>query len=57
MGRYIEDILQPGEKVLYSTTIHGIVYALGCYASRVRALASWRRVGALFSRWPRWEPC
>jgi membrane protein YdbS with pleckstrin-like domain len=29
MGRYIEDILQPGEKVLYSTTIHGIVYAPG----------------------------
>jgi uncharacterized membrane protein YdbT with pleckstrin-like domain len=27
MGRYIEEILQPGEKVLYSTTIHWIVYA------------------------------
>lgn len=27
MGRYIEDILQPGEKVLRSTTIHWIVYA------------------------------
>ncbi|ETR77483.1 membrane protein [Afipia sp. P52-10] len=26
MGRYIDDILQPGEKVLYSTTIHWIVY-------------------------------
>lgn len=29
MGRYIDDILQPGEKVLYSTTIHGIVYVPG----------------------------
>lgn len=27
MGRYIEEILQPGENVLYSTTIHWIVYA------------------------------
>ena len=26
MGRYIEQILQPDEKVLYSTTIHWIVY-------------------------------
>lgn len=26
MGRYIEEILQPEEKVLYSTTIHWIVY-------------------------------
>lgn len=26
MGRYIEEILQPGEKVLYSTTIHWIIY-------------------------------
>lgn len=29
MGRYIEDILQPGERVLYSTTIHWIVYLPG----------------------------
>lgn len=29
MGRYIDDILQPGEKVLYSTTIHGIIYVPG----------------------------
>ena len=29
MGRYIDDILQPGEKVLYSTTIHGILYLPG----------------------------
>jgi uncharacterized membrane protein YdbT with pleckstrin-like domain len=26
MGRYIDDILQPGEKVLYSTNAHWIVY-------------------------------
>lgn len=29
MGRYIDDNLQPGEKVLYSTTIHPIVYLPG----------------------------
>ncbi len=29
MGRYIDDILQPGEKVLYSTTMHWIVYPAG----------------------------
>ncbi len=29
MGRYVDDILQPGEKVLYSTTIHGIIYVPG----------------------------
>jgi uncharacterized membrane protein YdbT with pleckstrin-like domain len=26
MGRYIDEILQPGEKVLYSTTVHWIFY-------------------------------
>jgi uncharacterized membrane protein YdbT with pleckstrin-like domain len=26
MGRYIEEVLQPDEKVLFSTTIHWIVY-------------------------------
>lgn len=29
MGRYINQILQPGEQVRYSTTIHGIVYLPG----------------------------
>ncbi len=29
MGRYIEEVLQPGERVRYSTTIHGIVYVPG----------------------------
>ncbi|MGO9356821.1 MAG: PH domain-containing protein [Xanthobacteraceae bacterium] len=40
MGRYIDQILQPGERVLYSTTLHAIIYlpaiaawlvALGCF--------------------------
>jgi len=29
MGRYIDNILQPGETVLYSTTIHAVVYVPG----------------------------
>ena len=29
MGRYIDDILQPGEKVLYSTNAHWIFYPAG----------------------------
>jgi uncharacterized membrane protein YdbT with pleckstrin-like domain len=29
MGRYIDDILQPGEKVLYSSNLHWIVYWKG----------------------------
>ncbi|HET7125312.1 MAG TPA: PH domain-containing protein [Bradyrhizobium sp.] len=33
MGRYIDDILQPGEKVLYSTNAHWIFY--------VPAMAAW----------------
>src|SRR5258707_13646978 len=33
MGRYIDDILQPGEKVLYSTNAHWIFYA--------SAIAAW----------------
>ncbi|WP_315836811.1 PH domain-containing protein [Bradyrhizobium prioriisuperbiae] len=46
MARYIEQILQPGEKVLYSTTLHGIIYlpaviawivALGCFVMERRA--------------------
>ena len=33
MGRYIDDILQPGEKVLYSTNAHWIFYlpAIGAW--------------------------
>lgn len=46
MGRYIDQILQPGEKVLYSTTLHGIIYvpavlawivALACFVMDRRA--------------------
>ncbi len=33
MGRYIDDILQPGEKVLYSSNLHWVVYA--------RAIVAW----------------
>ena len=33
MGRYIDDILQPGEKVLYSTNAHWIFY--------LSAIAAW----------------
>jgi uncharacterized membrane protein YdbT with pleckstrin-like domain len=34
MGRYIDDILQPGEKVLYSTNAHWMFYlpAIGAWA-------------------------
>jgi uncharacterized membrane protein YdbT with pleckstrin-like domain len=32
MGRYVEEILQPDEKVRYSTTIHWIVYLPGILA-------------------------
>lgn len=29
MGRYIDDILQPGEKLLYSTNLHWVIYLPG----------------------------
>jgi uncharacterized membrane protein YdbT with pleckstrin-like domain len=32
MGRYIDDILQPGEKVLYSTNAHWIFYSTAIMA-------------------------
>ncbi|MBS0531606.1 MAG: PH domain-containing protein [Proteobacteria bacterium] len=38
MGRYIDDILQPGEKVLYSTNVHWIFY-LPAMAAWVVAIA------------------
>jgi uncharacterized membrane protein YdbT with pleckstrin-like domain len=40
MGRYIDDILQPGEKVLYSTNAHWIFY--------MPALAAWIAALLLF---------
>jgi uncharacterized membrane protein YdbT with pleckstrin-like domain len=41
MGRYIDDILQPGEKVLYSTNAHWIFYlpAFAVWAVAVILLA------------------
>jgi uncharacterized membrane protein YdbT with pleckstrin-like domain len=39
MGRYIDDILQPGEKVLYSTNTHWIFF--------LPAMAGWTVVAAL----------
>jgi uncharacterized membrane protein YdbT with pleckstrin-like domain len=38
MGRYIDDILQPGEKVLYSTNAHWIFY-LPAFGAWIVALA------------------
>jgi uncharacterized membrane protein YdbT with pleckstrin-like domain len=40
MGRYIDDILQPGEKVLYSTNVHWIFYlpAIGAWIVAVAFL-------------------
>ena len=32
MSRYIDEILQPGEKILYSTTVHWIFYTPGLLA-------------------------
>jgi uncharacterized membrane protein YdbT with pleckstrin-like domain len=39
MGRYIDDILQPGEKVLYSSSLHWVVYA--------RTIVAWIVAAAL----------
>lgn len=40
MGRYVDEILQPGEQLRYSTSVHGIVYAPGliCLALAAAAL-------------------
>jgi uncharacterized membrane protein YdbT with pleckstrin-like domain len=38
MGRYIDDILQPGEKVLYSTNAHWIFHLPGLAAWAVAAV-------------------
>lgn len=32
MGRYIDEVLQPDEKILFSTTIHWVVYLPGILA-------------------------
>ncbi len=40
MARYIDDILQPGEKLLYSTNVHWIFYlpAIACWIAAVGLL-------------------
>ena len=40
MARYIDEILQPGEKILYSTTVHWIFYTPGILAWIV-AIVGW----------------
>ena len=47
MGRYIDDILQPGEKVLYSTNAHWIFYwpAIVAWIVAVALLILSRMVG------------
>jgi uncharacterized membrane protein YdbT with pleckstrin-like domain len=44
MGRYVDEILQPGEQLRYSTTVHGIVYAPGLICLALAA-------AALFGAW------
>src|ERR1700752_2813377 len=48
MGRYIDEILQPGERVLCSTTLHWIIYlpailtwpaAIACFVLERRAVS------------------
>ena len=46
MGRYIDEILQPGEKVLYSTNAHWIFY-LPAIAAWIVALALVVAAGAV----------
>ena len=48
MGRYIDDILQPGEKVLYSTNSHWIFF--------LPAIGLWI-VAAVFLRFARPDLC
>jgi len=48
MGRYVDEILQPGEQLRYSTSIHGIVYAPGliCVVLAAAALVgAWATTG------------
>ena len=46
MGRYIDDILQPGEKVLYSTNEHWMYFlpAIAAWVVVVTFLVLWRLV-------------
>ena len=51
MGRYIDEILQPGEKVLYSTNAHWMFYLPAMAAWFVALVAVYWTVGAWFHRW------
>ena len=44
MGRYIDEILQPGEKVLYSTNAHWMFY--------LPAMAAWAVAAGVPGRVP-----
>ena len=46
MGRYIDEILQPGERVLYSTNEHWVYFlpAIGAWIAAVAFLVLWRLV-------------
>ena len=46
MGRYIDDILQPGEKLLYSTNLHWVFYLPGLvgWAASIALLVGSRMV-------------
>ena len=48
MGRYIEEILQPGEKVLYSTNEHWMYFlpAIAAWVVVAVFLVLWRLVAA-----------
>lgn len=52
MSRYIEEILQPDEKLLYSTTIHWLVYLPGLIACivAIAAFVIGRDAGTAFMR-------
>lgn len=52
MGRYVEEILQPDEKLLYSTTVHWVVYLPGILACivAVAAFVIGREADAAFMR-------
>jgi uncharacterized membrane protein YdbT with pleckstrin-like domain len=52
MGRYVDEILQPGEKLLYSTTVHWIVYLPGLFSLivAIAALVVYRGVDSGFAK-------
>jgi len=52
MGRYVDEILQPGEKLLYSTTVHWIIYLPGLFSLivAIAALVVYRGVDSGFAK-------